>query len=49
MEGNLKKNGKLDLKFGDGDGPNLCKVKKVNVGFTFNKKHISVWVDPRQF
>ena len=28
MEGNLKKNGKLDLKFGDGAGPNLCRVKK---------------------
>ena len=23
------------LKFGDGDGPNLCRVKKVDVGFTF--------------
>ena len=23
------------LKFGDGDGPNLCKVKKLNVSFKF--------------
>jgi len=21
----------VDLKFGDGDGPNLCRVKKVDV------------------
>ena len=26
---------KLDLKFGDGDGPNLCRVKKVDVSSTF--------------
>ena len=25
----------LDLKFGDGDGPNLCRVKKVDVSSTF--------------
>ena len=24
-----------DLKFGDGDGPNLCRVKKVYVSSTF--------------
>ena len=23
------------LKFGDGDGPNLCRVKKVDVSSTF--------------
>ena len=26
---------KLDLKFGDGDGPNLCRVKQVDVSSTF--------------
>ena len=25
----------VDLKFGDGDGPNLCRVKKVDVSSTF--------------
>jgi len=25
----------VNLKFGDGDGPNLCKVKKVDVSSTF--------------
>ncbi len=25
----------LDLKFGDGDGPNLCRVNKVDVSSTF--------------
>jgi len=25
------------LKFGDGDGPNLCRVKKVDVSLTFYK------------
>ena len=25
----------LHLKFGDGDGPNLCRVKKVDVSSTF--------------
>ena len=25
----------LILKFGDGNGPNLCRVKKVNVSSTF--------------
>ena len=25
-----------DIKFGDGDGPNLCWVKKVDVSFTWN-------------
>jgi len=24
-----------DIKFGDGDGPNLCRVKKVDVSSTF--------------
>ena len=24
-----------DLKFGNGDGPNLCRVKKVDVSSTF--------------
>ena len=24
-----------DLKFGDGDGPNICRVKKVDVSSTF--------------
>jgi len=28
-------NYKLDLKFCDGDGPNLCRVKKVDVSSTF--------------
>ena len=36
------------LKFGDGDGPNHCRVKKVDVSSTFIE-NISVWVDPRQF
>ena len=26
---------KVQLKFGDGDGPNLCRVKKVDVSSTF--------------
>ena len=39
----------LNLKFGDGDGPNLGRVNKVDVSSTFYWKHISVWVDPRQF
>ena len=26
---------KLDLKFGDGEGPNLCRVKQVDVSSTF--------------
>jgi len=26
---------KLDLKFGDGDGPNLCRVKQADVSSTF--------------
>ena len=26
---------KLCLKFGDGNGPNLCRVKKVDVSSTF--------------
>jgi len=26
-----------DVKFGDGDGPNLCRVKKVDVSSTFIK------------
>ena len=38
-----------DLKFSDGDEPNLCRVKKVDVSSTFYWKYISVWVDPRQF
>ena len=25
----------IQLKFGDGDGPNLCRVKKVDVSSTF--------------
>ena len=25
----------INLKFGDGDGPNLCRVKKVDVSSTF--------------
>ena len=25
----------VDLKFGDGDGPDLCRVKKVDVSPTF--------------
>ena len=25
----------IHLKFGDGDGPNLCRVKKVDVSSTF--------------
>jgi len=25
----------LDLKFGDGDGPNLCREKKLEVSSTF--------------
>jgi len=25
----------LNLKFGDGDGPKLCRVKKVDVSSTF--------------
>ena len=25
----------VNLKFGDGDGPNLCRVKKVDVSSTF--------------
>ena len=39
----------IPLKFGDGDGPNLCRVKKVDVKSTFDWKNISVSVDPRQF
>ena len=27
----------LDLNFGDGDGPNLCRVKKVDVSSTFSE------------
>ena len=34
------------LKFGDGNEPNLCRVKKLEVSST---KYISVWVDPCQF
>ena len=26
---------KFNLKFGDGDGPNLCRVKKVDASSTF--------------
>ena len=26
-----------NLKFGDGDGPNLCRVKKVDVSSTFTE------------
>ena len=37
------------LKFGDGDGLNLCRVKKVDVSSTFYWKYISVWFDPRKF
>ena len=36
------------LKFSDGDGPNLCRVKKkMLVPHLF--KIYFVWVDPRQF
>ena len=38
----------LNLKFGDGDGANLCKVK-CRCQFHIYWKYISVWVDPRQF
>ena len=31
----LRCNVHLDLKFGDGDGSNLCRVKKVDVSSTF--------------
>ena len=31
---------KLFLKFGDGDGPNLCRVKNVDVSFTFRSNDI---------
>ena len=37
-----------DLKFGDGDGLNLCRVKKSRC-YHIYWKYISVWVDPRQF
>ena len=30
-----KKRTKILLKFGDSDGPNLCRVKKVDVSSTF--------------
>ena len=31
------------LKFGDGDGPNLCRVKKVDVSSTFiEKQHVNI-------
>ena len=35
------------LKFGDGDGPNLCRVKKVDVSSTFieNIFRSRLWVD----
>ena len=32
---NIKMNLEMNLKFGDGDGPNLCRVKKVDVSSTF--------------
>ena len=29
-----------DIKFGDSDGPNLCRVKKVDVSSTFIEKKL---------
>ena len=39
----------FDINIGDDDGPNHCRVNKVNVSSSFYWKYISVWVDPRQF
>ena len=32
---NIKMNLEMNLKFGDGNGPNLCRVKKVDVSFIY--------------
>ena len=45
---NFASNIKLDLKFSDGDGPILCRVKSRCL-FHIYWKYISVWVDPHQF
>ena len=37
------------LKFGDGDGPNLCRVNKVDVSSHLMKIYFGLQVYPRQF